>query len=162
VQLETFFPYRLAVAAEAFSRNLVAVYGRTYGLSREEWRLLFLIEGAGRISSLDLARRSTLGKVQISRATRRLEDKKIITCRVPDEDRRLREYAITETGRALFAEVFAQVDGRAHEILAAMTPEDRAALDRGIEALMRAVRETTPADVLAPEPRSGPAERDPN
>ena len=68
MQLETFFPYRLAVAAEAFSRNLVAVYGRTYGLSRDEWRLLFLIEGAGQISSPDLAKRSTLGKVQISRA----------------------------------------------------------------------------------------------
>lgn len=152
MQLETFFPYRLAVAAEAFSRNLVAVYGRTYGLSRDEWRLLFLIEGAGRISSPDLARRSTLGKVQISRATRRLEAKEMITCRVPQEDRRLRDYAITDKGRALFTEVLAEVDARATEILAAMAPGDRAALERGIEALMGAIRATTPADVLAPDP----------
>lgn len=152
MQLETFFPYRLAVAAEAFSRNLVAVYGRTYGLSRDEWRLLFLIEGAGQISSPDLAKRSTLGKVQISRATRRLEEKQMITCRVPKEDRRLRDYAITDKGRALFAKVLTEVDARATEILNAMAPADRAALEKGIEALMGAIRATTPADVLAPTP----------
>ncbi|WP_102224541.1 MarR family winged helix-turn-helix transcriptional regulator [Acidimangrovimonas sediminis] len=156
MQLETFFPYRLAVAAEAFSRNLVAVYGQNYGLTREEWRLLFLIEGAGRISSLELARRTTLGKVQVTRAAQRLEEKQMITRRVPKADRRLREYSITEEGRTLFAQAFDEVNARASEILGAMAPEDRAALDRGIEALMRAVRATTPEGVLAPDPEGGP------
>lgn len=51
MKLEAFFPYRIAVTAEAFSRQLVAVYGRTHGLTREEWRLLFLLEDAGKLDS---------------------------------------------------------------------------------------------------------------
>jgi DNA-binding MarR family transcriptional regulator len=140
MELETFFPYRLAVTAEGFSRNLVEVYGRTYGLSREEWRLVFLLAEIGRINSVDLARRTTLDKVQITRASQRLEDKGLITRAVPDSDRRLREYEITAAGRALFAELLPKVRARADGILDRMSASDRAALEQGLGALLRALR----------------------
>ena len=60
MRIEGFLPYRLAVVAEALSRQLGAVYGGEHGLTREEWRLLFLIEDAGRIDSLQLAGRTCL------------------------------------------------------------------------------------------------------
>ena len=138
MQLESFFPYQLAITAEAFSRQLVAVYGRAYGLTREEWRGVFVIEGAGEITSLDLARRSSLDKVQISRAAQRLEEKGLISRMVAGEDRRLRRYAMTPEGRATFAPALAQVRARADQILAEMKSSDRAALDRGLKALHEA------------------------
>jgi DNA-binding MarR family transcriptional regulator len=138
MQLESFFPYQLAITAEAFSRQLVDVYGRAFGLTREEWRLLFLIDGAGDITSLDLARRSSLDKVQISRAAQRLEEKGMISRMVAGEDRRLRRYAMTEVGRRIFAQAFAQVRARADLVLAELADADRAALERGLEALRAA------------------------
>ncbi|WP_420326153.1 MarR family winged helix-turn-helix transcriptional regulator [Mameliella sp.] len=138
-ELEGFFPYRLAVAAEGFSRNLVEVYGRRFGLSREEWRLLYLLAGEDQVTSLELGRRSTLDKVQVSRASQRLEDKGLITRAVAPDDRRLRLYACTEQGRALFNEVLPQVEARSDEILRAMSTEDRAALERGLAALAEAM-----------------------
>ena len=137
--LDGFFPYRLAVAAEAFSRNLAEVYGRAYGLSREEWRLLFLLAGTDRMTSVELTRRTTLDKVQVSRAAQRLEEKGLITRAISDADRRLRVYACTAAGRALFAEALPQVEARAHQMLAAMRPEDRAALIRGLDGLIDAI-----------------------
>jgi DNA-binding MarR family transcriptional regulator len=137
--LDGFFPYRLAVAAEAFSRNLAEVYGRAYGLTREEWRLLFLLAGAERITSVDLARRTTLDKVQVSRAAQRLEEKGLISRAISDADRRLRVYACTPMGRRLFAEALPRVEARAQEMLEAMRPEDRAALVRGLDGLIDAV-----------------------
>ena len=137
--LDGFFPYRLAVAAEAFSRNLAEVYGRAYGLSREEWRLLFLLAGTDRMTSAELARRTTLDKVQVSRAAQRLEEKGLITRAISDADRRLRVYACTAEGRALFAEALPQVEARAQQMLAAMQPEDRAALTRGLDGLIDAI-----------------------
>ena len=65
MRIEGFLPYRLAVVAEALSRQLGAVYGGEHGLTREEWRLLFLIEDAGRIDSLQLAGRTSLDQVQV-------------------------------------------------------------------------------------------------
>lgn len=152
MHIETFFPYRLAVVAEAFSRQLVAVYGREYGLSREEWRLLFLLEHAGSLNSSQLSQRTSLDKVQVSRAASRLEAKTLITREVLGSDRRLRDYAITEEGRALFLRAFGQVEARAEEILAAMPDADRAALERGISALDRAI-----AAVTRPEAGHGAA-----
>lgn len=138
-RLDGFFPYRLAVAAEAFSRALMAVYGRRYGLSREEWRLLFLLADMPEMTSLELGRRTTLDKVQVSRAAQRLEDKGLISRAIAPSDRRLRLYACTEKGRALFASLLPQVQARAEDILKAMPRDDRLALEQGLAALHRAI-----------------------
>ncbi|MBY6116690.1 MarR family transcriptional regulator [Mameliella alba] len=143
-QLETFFPYRLAIAAEAFSRSLAAVYGRHYGLSREEWRLLFLLAEEPEVTSLELSRRSTLDKVQVSRASQRLEDKGLITRAIAPDDRRLRLYACTDKGRALFAEALPQVEARSAEILKAISASDLAALEQGLAALTQALDRDPP------------------
>lgn len=143
MRLETFFPYRLAVVAEAFSRQLVAVYGREHGFSREEWRLLFLLEEAGTLDSLQLSQRTSLDKVQVSRAATRLEEKGLITREVLGSDRRLRNYAITARGEALFRLAFTEVEARAEEVLAAMSARDRAALERGVAALDQAIAQVT-------------------
>ncbi|WP_147203026.1 MarR family winged helix-turn-helix transcriptional regulator, partial [Paracoccus denitrificans] len=143
MRIETFFPYQLAVVAEAFSRQLVAVYGREHGFTREEWRLLFLLEDAGSLDSLRLSQRTSLDKVQVSRAASRLEDKGLITRAILGSDRRLRNYAITEAGRDLFRRAFGEVEARANEILQAMPACDRAALERGIAALDQAIATAT-------------------
>ncbi|WP_199257994.1 MarR family winged helix-turn-helix transcriptional regulator [Paracoccus binzhouensis] len=150
MRIESFFPYRLAVVAEAFSRQLVAVYGRQHGLTREEWRLLFLLEDAGSLDSLRLSQRTSLDKVQVSRAASRLEGKGLITRTILGSDRRLRNYAITEAGRDLFRCAFGAVEARANEILQAMPACDRAALERGIAALDQAIAAST-----TPRPAAG-------
>lgn len=139
MKLETYFPYLLAATAEAFSRKLVEVYGRTYGLSREEWRLLLLLADAGQLSSLELTKRTTLDKVQVSRAAQKLEDKGLISRSVPASDRRLRVYTCSQAGQTLFSEVYPSVQKRADAILDNMSAQDRADLEKGLKALAAAV-----------------------
>ncbi|MBT9384321.1 MarR family transcriptional regulator [Pseudooceanicola sp. CBS1P-1] len=143
--LQTFFPYQLAVTAEAFSRHLVEVYQHDYGFSREEWRFLFLLAGEESLSSLDLARRSSMDRVQVSRAASRLEQKGLIRRTVSLQDRRLRIYSCTPKGRALFEEAYPRVAARAEAILGRLSPEERAALELGLNALLNAAR----ADAVA-------------
>lgn len=139
--LEAFFPYRLAIAAENFSRNLLDVYGREFGLSREEWRLIYLLAREEQITSLELSNRTTLDRVQVSRASQRLEDKGLITRSVAPEDRRLKLYACTDQGHALFQAIFPKVQARTKEVLDRMTPEGRTALNDGLKALSDAMNE---------------------
>lgn len=139
MKLETYFPYLLAATAESFSRKLVEVYGRTYGLSREEWRLLLLLADAGQLSSLELTKRTTLDKVQVSRAAQKLEDKGLISRSVPASDRRLRVYTCSDAGQALFSKVFPSVQTQADSILENMSTQDRANLEKGLKALALAV-----------------------
>ncbi|WP_170328690.1 MarR family winged helix-turn-helix transcriptional regulator [Ruegeria arenilitoris] len=140
MQLDSFFPYRLAVASEAFSRNLTDVYERELGLSREEWRLLFLLANAESVTSLDLARRTTLDKVQVSRAAKRLDEKGLIIREISDTDRRIRVYRCTPEGLREFQLLEPKVRERANRMLDALTPEDREALERGITALMKVAK----------------------
>ena len=137
--IDTYFPYKLASTAEAFSRMLTNVYGRTYGLSREEWRLLLLLADANELSSLELAQRTTLDKVQVSRAAQKLETKGFISRSVHKSDRRLRVYACSKAGHALFSEVFPMVEAQANAIFEEMAVEDQERLLKGLEALARAV-----------------------
>ncbi|WP_294227218.1 MarR family transcriptional regulator [uncultured Shimia sp.] len=139
MNLETYFPYLLASTAELFSRKLVEVYGRTYGLSREEWRLLLLLADAGQLTSLELTQRTTLDKVQVSRAATRLQDKGLISRSVDETDRRLRLYTCSEAGLSLFGDVFPQVESRSESILQNMRGEDLDALKQGLKALEQAV-----------------------
>lgn len=148
-QIEAFFPYRFVVAAERFSRNLMDVYGKAYGLSREEWRLLFLLSQAEEIASNELVQRTTLDKVQLSRASQRLEDKGLITRRVSPADRRIKLFRSTDEGRRLFDEIKPQVDARAMEILGAMDDAARQSLQDGMTALLKAL--DAPEQVLGAE-----------
>lgn len=139
MNLDTYFPYQLASTAEAFSRRLVDVYGRTFGLSREEWRMLLLLADAGKLTSLELAQRTTLDKVQISRAATRLEDKGLIEREVAATDRRLRIYKCTDSGRDLFHSAFPAVQASADAILGNMSEEELAKLTDGLSALAKAI-----------------------
>ncbi len=139
MNLDRFFPYTLAVIAEAFSRQLTAVYGAEFGLSREEWRLLYLLDGAEKIDSLELSRKTTLDKVQVTRASQRLEQKGLITRKTSEADRRLRVFEMTNEGAALFAQVSPKVQTRAAAILGILSATEREALETGLTALGRAV-----------------------
>lgn len=122
---------------------------------REEWRLLFLLEDADTLDSLQLTQRTTLDRVQVSRATSRLEKKGLITRSILGSDRRLRNDAITDAGRRLFNRAVVEIEARATEILDVMTEEDRQALFRGIAALDQAIASVTHPEAghAAPPPR---------
>lgn len=139
MDLHTFFPYRLAMVAETFSRRLTDVYQREFHLSREEWRLLFLLADAQNLSSLELAKRTSLDKVQVSRAADRLEKKQLILRDTDPADRRLRLYTCTPQGRDLFHKAHKMVSLQADEILDRIPAKDRAALDQGLAALQKAM-----------------------
>lgn len=136
--LEEFFPYRLAITASAFSRLLVDVYQRRFGLGRDEWRLLYLLANVEMESSLDLGRNTSLDKVQVSRAADRLLKKGLIERTTSNVDRRLRLYSCTPRGRTMFDEVRTLVEERSEAVLLDMTRQEREALEFGLAALQAA------------------------
>ena len=141
MELENFFPYELAVAAARMSRQLEAVYSKDGGLSREEWRVLFLLAGVTELTSKELSRRSSLDKVQISRAAKRLEEKGHIVGTESKIDRRLRDYACTDQGKAFFQSLFPKVNSKAEMVFGLMDPDDLDALRRGVNGLTKATED---------------------
>lgn len=102
-ELETFLPYRLAVAASLVSRRFAALYGAEAGLTIPEWRVLAHLSQSGPVSVRDINARVNLDKSMVSRAATRLEKSGLLRKSVDDADQRLIALELTDQGRALMA-----------------------------------------------------------
>jgi DNA-binding MarR family transcriptional regulator len=141
MNLQQFLPYRLAVVSESVSRALAAVYAQRFALSRDEWRVLALLAQDGALKSTELGARTTLDKMQVSRAVTRLE-RDGLTERRPDKaDRRNLVVRLTPAGRALHRKIVPMAQAREHFLLDALEPAERAALNAALDKIHARARQ---------------------
>jgi DNA-binding MarR family transcriptional regulator len=135
MDLQAFFPYRVAVLAEQVSQCVAQVYRERFGLTRDEWRILAALAGAGTVKTSHVMQSSTLEKMQVSRAVARMERDGLIE-RLPDpEDGRGWLLRLKPAGRALHARVVPMVRAREEFLLSVLEPQERQVLDRAIDKL---------------------------
>ncbi|HET8747113.1 MAG TPA: MarR family transcriptional regulator [Ramlibacter sp.] len=141
MDLDQFFPYRLAVLAEQVSLATAQVYASRFALGRYEWRVLAALANEGDVRPADLKERTTLEKMQVSRALARLEQDGLVT-RSPDpEDGRAWRVRLLPAGMALYRKVVPMVQAREEYLLADLTPEEQAVLARAIEKVEARARQ---------------------
>ena len=104
--LESFTPYRLAVAAKRTSEELARQYRERFGISIPDWRILVHLAHAGDgVSVRDIEARVQLEKYEVSRTATRLVDKGLIAKTPHSTDGRLISLSLTEAGRDLMIEL---------------------------------------------------------
>ena len=124
MQLETFFPYRLAVLAEQVSLATAQVYRERFALTRDEWRVLAALAHQGEIRAADVKDRTTLDKMQVSRALARLEAQGLVA-RAPDpDDGRASRVRLLPAGAALYRKIVPMVQAREEYLLSDLTPQE--------------------------------------
>ena len=104
-KLETFLPYQLATLSSRVSKNFSQSYVKRFGISIPEWRVIFHLHTAGRVSVREIYKRVDMDKSKVSRAASRLEAAGHITKNTNAADRRLVELELTDQGRDLMAEI---------------------------------------------------------
>ena len=148
VNLARFMPYRLSVVTDAVSRSLAAVYADRFDLTRDEWRVLAQLADGAPMKSTELGLRTSLPKMQVSRALARLEADGLVRRETDRADRRNHVVNLTREGRALYARVEPLVLEREAYLMAALSAEERMALERALEKVetrAKALREAAPA-----------------
>ena len=70
--LEDFLPYRLAVISHTVSNNIARVYDKRFGLTIQEWRVIAILGRFPGLSAVEVAERTMLDKVAVSRAVTKL------------------------------------------------------------------------------------------
>ena len=101
LDLEHFLPYRLSVLSNRVSQGIARTYEERFGLSVTEWRVIAIIGRYPGLSATEVAQRSAMDKVAISRAVRRLLDQGRIEREHNDADRRARHLRLSDAGRAI-------------------------------------------------------------
>lgn len=103
--LQLFLPYLLSQAAEVSSLSFQKMYKDRYGMLRTEWRVLFHLGMYGPLSAKDICERAKMHKTKISRAVRKLENRRILTRTTQKNDRRSEVLSLTPSGQATYLDL---------------------------------------------------------
>lgn len=100
--LQQFLPYLLNQAAETSSLEFQQVYKDRYGMLRTEWRVLFHLGLYGEMTAGEIVEAAKMHKTKISRAVHRLAERRFLTRRRDDGDRRVEHLELTTQGRKAY------------------------------------------------------------
>lgn len=140
MNLQRFLPYRVAVLAESMSQCVAQVYRESFGLTRDEWRVMAALAEAGTVKTSRVIESTTLEKMQVSRAASRLEEGGLLE-RLPDpEDGRGWLLRLKPAGRALHQKIVPMVLAREEFLLQALEPAERQVLDAAVDKLLQRAR----------------------
>ena len=70
--LEEFLPYRLAILSHTVSTSIARAYDQRFGLTIPEWRVIAILGRFPGLSAVEVAERTMMDKVAVSRAVTKL------------------------------------------------------------------------------------------
>ena len=103
--LENFLPYRLAVLSNTVSTTVRRAYDKRFGVSIPEWRVIAVLGRFPGLSAVEVAGRTLLDKVAVSRAVTKLIKNGRIDREFADADRRRSILNLSEEGKKLHDEI---------------------------------------------------------
>ncbi len=139
--LENFLPYRLSILSHTVSTTIAQVYEKRFGLSIPEWRVIAILGRFPGLSAVEVAERTFLDKVAVSRAVSKLIKNGRIDRQFADADRRRSILNLSEEGRRVHDEIAPLALDFERELLAGLDDEERSALDGTMKRLMERARE---------------------
>ena len=103
--LEDFLPYRLAILSHTVSSLIARVYDKRFGVTIPEWRVILIVGRFPGLSAVEVAERTLLDKVAVSRAVTKLITAGRIDREFADADRRRSILTLSEEGRKVHDEI---------------------------------------------------------
>ncbi len=140
LHLDRFVPYRLSVLSNIVSMSIAHAYEREFGLTIPEWRVLAVLARYPNLSAIEVAERTAMDKVAVSRAVQSLLAARRLVRSYDKGDRRRSMLRLSSSGRAVYTRVAPLALGYERKLLNALSASDRRALDRLIGRLMERAR----------------------
>lgn len=103
--LEDFLPYRLAVLSNTVSTTVARFYDAKFDLTIPEWRVIAIVGRFPGLSAIEVADRTMMDKVAVSRAVTKLLKNGRIDREFADADRRRSILNLSEEGKRVHDEV---------------------------------------------------------
>ncbi len=123
-------PYRLSVLANTVSDAIATLYRDRFGLTIPEWRCLAVLFRFAPLSASEVAARTAMDKVQVSRAIASLVAKGLALQAIDRDDRRRSKLALSAAGRRMHDGIVPLARGAEAQLLDGLDGSERAMLDR--------------------------------
>lgn len=141
LELESFLPYRLSILQLAVSRSLARIYATRFNLGRYEWRVLAVLAQEAPLTAVEIAERTSMDKVQVSRAVAKLIAGRRIARETDPTDRRRAPLRPTAKGLALYRQIVPLAKAHERKLIGALTKAEVRTLNRIIDKLRRRARD---------------------
>nr|WP_233172086.1 MarR family transcriptional regulator [Dyella sp. ASV21] len=135
MELEHFLPYRLSILSNAVSQAIADDYQRRFDLSMTEWRVMAVLARFDGLSAREVAERTLMDKVAVSRALAKLVEAGWVTRATHDGDKRRSVLGLSETGWAVHEVVAPMARSHERDLLAKLDEEERTWLARILDKL---------------------------
>ncbi len=147
LELERFLPYRLSVLSNRISGAIAREYSQRFALGVTEWRVMAVLGRYPDLSAGEVAQRTAMDKVAVSRAVASLLDARRIERDTHGGDRRRSVLRLSPAGRAIYDEVAPLALAFERTLLGDMDAGERALLFRLLDRLdeLELQAEATPA-----------------
>ena len=133
--LERFLPYRLSVLSNRISHAISSIYVDRFGLSVTEWRVMAVLGRFPGLSANQVADRTAMDKVAVSRAVARLISSGRLQRETHGNDRRRSVLTLSEDGYRIYDAVAPTALAFEARLLDGFDAEDRALLYRLLDRL---------------------------
>jgi len=147
LELDRFLPYRLSVLSNIVSTAISGAYEKRFGLTIPEWRVMAVLAMTPDLSAAEVAQRTAMDKVAVSRAVASLLRERRIVRQTARADRRRSLLRLSAAGRKVYAQVVPVALDYERDLLAPLTRKDREVVDRAIRILLGRAAEIGPAHV---------------
>ncbi len=105
LKLENFLPYQLAVLSNTVSTSVARAYDQRFKVSIPEWRVIAVLGRFPGLSAIEVAERTMLDKVAVSRAVTKLIKSGRIDREFANADKRRSILNLSEEGKKLHDEI---------------------------------------------------------
>ncbi len=144
LDLEKFLPYRLSILSNTISGAIAEAYSTEFGLSIPEWRVIAVLARYPDSSAGQVATRTAMDKVAVSRAVSRLRDAGRIEREFADADRRRSILSLSRTGWDIYHRIAPVLLDYEAELLGGLSTTDRRHLGRILGRLVEQARRMGP------------------
>ncbi len=156
IQLESFVPYRLSVLSNRISQGIAETYSGQFDLRISDWRVLAILGRFRVCTATELCERGAMDKVTVSRATRRMLDRALISRTRDPNDRRSATLSLTQAGQQVHELVAPQALAYEEKLLASLNDDEIRQLDSLLTRLSDAAEQLSAdanLDISASAPR---------
>lgn len=147
LRLEAFLPYRLSVLSNTISNAIAGAYAARYKLTIPQWRVMAVLGLEPGLSAAQVAQRTAMDKVAVSRAISGLLRSRRVLRSFADVDRRRSVLKLSRAGEEVYWQVIPLARRYEQQLLADLSAEERAQLDSLTRRLLKKAQALGPVRI---------------
>jgi len=122
--LHKFFPYMVRVFYRSVSDSISHIYTSKFNLSVSEWRVVVTLGTNNVFSASEIVERSSVTKVNVSRATKSLHKRGLLKRDINGTDKRRAALRLTAEGKEIYTTLVPLVTALEEELLDGLTQKE--------------------------------------